>query len=328
MRNGNMRTLLGVSGVLALGFVLLWTAGRIGGQSDGTPKVGDAPKVGAAQTAAQTGVPAGDEASIRTAIEKYATSMKTGDLKQILDNWTADADFTDEDGQIHKGHEAIGKLFTANLKDLKSGKSAIKIESLRFLSPDVATMEGSIEFTPENGVVEFNRFGAVWAKRNGAWLIASARDLPELEGRIGERGMKELQWLAGDWTAEDRGTTIKLNVKPGLGGKFAFMKYDIKTPKEEMTVLQVLGFDPVEGSLRSWVFDSRGGFGDSLWTRENNLWTSLSSGVLPSGQIGSSINLVQVTGPNSFTWKSTQREVEGQPIPDSELKYTRVADGR
>jgi uncharacterized protein (TIGR02246 family) len=327
-----MRTLLGVSGVLALGFLLLWNGGRIGGQSDGAPKVGDATKAGAvqalAQTAAQPAAPAGDEAAVRAAIEKYALSMKTGDLKQILDYWTTDADFTDEDGQVHKGHEAIGKLFAANLKDLKSGKSGIKIESLRFLTPDVAAMEGAIEFTPENGIPEFNRFSAVLAKRDGAWRIASARDLPELEGKVGERGMKELQWLAGDWTADDHGTIVKLNVKPGLDGRFAFMKYDIKTPKEQMTVLQVLGFDPVEGTLRSWAFDSRGGFGDSLWTRENNVWTSLSSGVLPSGQIGSSINLVQVTGPNSFTWKSTQREVEGQPIPDAELKYTRVVENR
>jgi uncharacterized protein (TIGR02246 family) len=295
-----MRAWLCVCGVFALGLGFLWAGGQGGSAAKG------------------------NEAAIRAAVSAYAAALKTGDLQSILANWAADAEFTDEAGKVHKGRAAIGKLFEADLKDLKAGKSVVHIEALRFLTADVATMEGAVEFTPENGVLESNRFSAVWTKADGRWLIASARDLPELEGNVAERGMKELQWLTGDWAAQDKGTTIKLNVKPDLGGKFAFMKYDIKTEKESMTVLQILGYDPVEASLRSWVFDSGGGYGESLWSRQNAVWTSETVGVLPTGQMGTSVNLVRVTSPDSFTWTSTQREVEGQPIPDHELKYTRV----
>jgi uncharacterized protein (TIGR02246 family) len=265
-----------------------------------------------------------DDASIRAAVEQYEKTLKTGDLKAILSNWTADADFTDEDGKVFRGRDAIGKLFQENLKELKAGKSALKIESLRFLTPEVVTMSGAVEFTRPEGVIETNRFSAVWTKKDGRWLIASARDLPDREGQAGERGMKELQWLAGDWTAEDRGTTVKLSVRPELSGKFALMRYEIKGPKETLTVLQLLGYDPIQGALRSWAFDSRGGFGESLWSRENSVWTSESVGVLPSGQTGSAVNYVRILSPNSFMWQSTRREVEGQPIPDHELKYNRV----
>jgi uncharacterized protein (TIGR02246 family) len=265
-----------------------------------------------------------DDASIRAAVEQYEKTLKTGDLKAILSNWTADADFTDEDGKVFQGRDAIGKLFQENLKELKAGKSALKIESLRFLTPEVVTMSGAVEFTRPEGVIETNRFSAVWTKKDGRWLIASARDLPDREGLAGERGMKELQWLTGDWTAEDRGTTVKLSVRPELSGKFALMRYEIKGPKEALTVLQLLGYDPIQGALRSWAFDSRGGFGESLWSRENAVWTSESVGVLPSGQTGSAVNYVRILSPNSFMWQSTRREVEGQPIPDHELKYNRV----
>jgi len=192
-----MRASLCVCGVFALGLGFLWAGGQGGSAAKG------------------------DEAAIRAAVSAYAESLKSGDLKGILANWTADAEFTDESGKVHKGRAAIGKLFEADLKELKAGKSVLHIEALRFLTPDVATMEGAVEFTPENGVLESNRFSAVWTKVDGRWLIASARDLPELEGRVAERGMKELQWLTGDWLAQDRGTTVKLNVKPDLGGKFA-----------------------------------------------------------------------------------------------------------
>lgn len=35
-----------------------------------------------------------------------------------------------------------------------------------------------------------------------------------------------------------------------------------------------------------------------------------------------------MNGPDSFVWQATEREVEGQPIPDSEIKYTRVQASR
>jgi len=269
-----------------------------------------------------------DEASLRAAVDAYAVSLKTGDLKVILANWTPDADFTDENGTIFKGRDAVGTLFEENLKDLKTGKSGIRIDHLRFLTPDVATMDGAIEFTPAGSALETNRFSAVWTRKEGRWLIASARDLPELEGQAGERGLKELEWMTGDWIAEDKGATVKLSVKPELDGKFGLMKFEIKSAKGTLNVVQLIGFDPLEGALRSWAFDSRGGFGESIWSRKNAVWTSETTGVLPTGQAGSSVNFVRMTGPDSFTWQSTQREVDGQPIPDHELKYTRVAAKR
>jgi uncharacterized protein (TIGR02246 family) len=276
----------------------------------------------------QGGATANDEAGVRAAVEAYAGAMKSGDLSTIMAYWAGDADFTDDTGTCSKGREAISKLFAENLADLKAGKTFIKIDTLRFLSPDVVVMDGAIEFTPADGPLESNRFSSVWTKKSGKWVIASARDLPESEGQAADRGMKEMQWLVGDWVAEDRGTTIRLNVKPELNGKFAIMKYEIKGPKESIAVMQILGWDPTEGALRSWAFDSRGGFGESAWVRDGSVWTGDTAGVLPTGQVGTAVNIIRLTGPNSFIWQSTLREVGGQPIPDHEIKYTRVVGNR
>src|SRR5438128_2003751 len=96
------------------------------------------------QAGGQAGAGNTGEASIRAALNQYAVALKAGDLKAILSYWAADADFTDEGGKAVKGRDAIGKLFEQNLKDLKDGKSEIKIASLRFLTPDVAVMEGGV----------------------------------------------------------------------------------------------------------------------------------------------------------------------------------------
>jgi uncharacterized protein (TIGR02246 family) len=271
---------------------------------------------------------ANDEAALRATVDAYSASLGTGDLNAIMNHWSPDADFTSDSGDVTKGRDAIGKLMAANLAELKTGKSAVKIDTIRFLTNDVAAMDGAVEFTPANGPLESNRFSAVWARKNGRWIIASARDLPEGEEHVADRGMKELQWLVGEWTAQDRDTSIKLTVKSELDGKFAFGKFEIKNPKQTIIVYQMLGYDPTEGSLRAWTFDSRGGFGETVWERDGSNWAGDNAVVLPTGQVGTSYNTIQMMGPNQFKWHATNREIEGQPIPDSEITYNRVTTAR
>ena len=52
-----------------------------------------------------------------------------------------------------------------------------------------------------------------------------------------------------------------------------------------MTVTQRIGWDPLTKQIKSWVFDSEGGYGDGLWTRKGNQWVIKSTGVLPDGRI-------------------------------------------
>lgn len=307
-----MRQLLIVAAVATGGLGILWA---------------NAQERRAAAPAAAPAV-AGDEAGVRAALAAYGTAQKTGDLNAILSFWAPDADFTDDSGEVVRGRDNIGKLFAANLADLKAGRSTVKLDSLRFLSPDVATLEGQVEFTPASGVAEVNRFSAVMTHRGNRWIIASARDLPETNAQTADRFVSELKWLVGEWHASDRGTTVTLTVKPELDGKFAFAKYDIKGPNHALVVYQMIGFDPVNGTLRSWIFDSRGNFGEAEWARENAIWSSDSTTVLATGQVGSSINSIQMLGPNQFKWRSASREVDGQPLPDQELTYTRAGASR
>jgi len=46
--------------------------------------------------------------------------------------------------------------------------------------------------------------------------------------------------------------------------------------------------------------------------------------VLPDGQIGSSVMTWKQDGPAGLLWKSTEREVGGDLLPDAEHKYQRV----
>jgi len=269
--------------------------------------------------------PSTADGGVRQAAAAYGTALHKGDLDGILSFWTNDADYMDDTGRTYKGREALGKLYQPALEGLKKGKIAVVVDSVRLLKPDVAVVDGAIDFTPVDGPFDRNRFSSVWTRTNDRWQIASARELPDLEGDAADRCQKDLAWLVGDWMAEDKETTIKMTCKPIIGNKFLRMEFDVKNPSGEFTIWQIVGWDPVEALVRSWTFDSRGGFGSGEWTRDANKWLGETHGVLANGVSGSSNITVKMQGHDAFIWKATDREIDGKPIPDSELKYTRAS---
>jgi len=86
----------------------------------------------------------------------------------------------------------------------------------------------------------------------------------------------------------------------------------------------VIGWDPVAKSVRSWMFDSDGGFGEGTWTRDGNRWTVKFNQTLADGREGSATNIYTHLDANSFTWQSIDRKVAGQPLPNvGEVKVIR-----
>lgn len=276
----------------------------------------------------QTGAPpANDDQTLRQSAKAYAEALDRGDLAAIQAAWTPDADYIDEAGNTFKGREAIGKLFKQALPSLKANKTVYKLTAIRFIKPDVAVTDGDADITAADGSTDHSRFTAVWTKVGDQWLIASARDLPTAADPLaGDRRLKDLEWMVGDWTATDKTMTIKMVARWVMNRKFLKLEFAIAVPDAPpMLVVNYVGWDPTEGELRGWTFDSRGGFGNAAWIRDGATWMVDSSSVLPSGQTGSSTYVIKATGVEAFTWRATEREVDGQPLPDHELKYTKVA---
>jgi hypothetical protein len=73
------------------------------------------------------------------------------------------------------------------------------------------------------------------------------------------------------------------------------------------------------------VFDSDGGFAEAYWRRDGNRWIVGTSGVLPDGGTGGSTNIYEFVDENSFVWRATERDVDGQPLADAEVKFVRPA---
>jgi len=271
--------------------------------------------------------PAGDEQGLRKAIAAYIDAMNKGSLEARLAFWAADADHVDESGKVTRGRDAIAALLKKGQAELKGTKVTGSILSVRFLRPEVALVDGFIEFVGPDGSKESNRYAIVWTKSGDKWLISSARDfsaeadsLPSLASAQ----LVQLEWLVGQWEGQHDKAGVALVCRWDRNKSFLLMEYEVKrTGEEPLWVTQRVGWDGYNGLIRSWVFDSRGGFGEGYWERDGNHWMVGESGILPDGGAGGATLVYEFLDANHFAWRSQDREIDGQPVANSEIKFVR-----
>jgi uncharacterized protein (TIGR02246 family) len=270
-----------------------------------------------------------DEQTIRKSADDYVAAYNKGDIEAVMAYWAQDADYVDEAGKTHRGKEKIASLFTAGMEDLKNHKLALKVIGVRFIKPDVAIEDGEARLTAPGGETSSSRYTAVWTKTGDRWLLSSVREISSAEP-AGESSnaqyLEPLDWVVGEWVSDDKGPKVTLAAKWALDKNFIVMDYTVERKDQPAgRVAQWIGFDPASGQIKSWTFDSSGGHGEGLWTRDGNTWNADVTGVLPDGRVGSARNSLRFVDDTHVQWRSTGRNVEGQPMPDAEVTFVRKA---
>src|SRR5262249_44344843 len=90
-----------------------------------------------------------------------------------------------------------------------------------------------------------------------------------------------------------------------------------------MQVSQRIGWDPIAKQIRSWVFDSEGGFGESLWSRDGDSWVIKATGVRPDGKTASATNVLVPAGKDGYVVRARDRMVGDEVSPPTEFKVVR-----
>lgn len=128
--------------------------------------------------------------------------------------------------------------------------------------------------------------------------------------------LDSLRWMIGEWG--DQSGEGGIGVKCMAYGKRGFLKREFKLQIDDetsMEVVQMVGYDPVLERVQSWTFDTEGGYGTAIWSREGDRWTIKTSFQLASGETASSTNIITKVDENTIRWKSVNRQVGGQIQP-------------
>jgi len=264
-----------------------------------------------------------DETAIRGNIEGFVKAYNAGDAKAIAALFTPDGEAWDKEGNEAEGREAIEKVFAKIFKDTPEKKLEVFVGSIKFIGADLAVETGTTKETEPNEPPDIDRYTVLHVKRDGKWLMALAKDE---EGPLptAHESLRPLAWLVGEWVDDGGSTVVRSTCRWSEDKNFLLQEFRLEmSGRDAMNVSQRIGWDPVRKRIRSWVFDSEGGFGESLWTRDGDDWIIRATGVRPDGTTGSSTNRLIPSGPDGYVWRSTDRIVGDDVQPPTEVKVVR-----
>lgn len=261
-----------------------------------------------------------DEAAVRALAAQFADAFNKHDAVAIATQFTENARVIDEDGHAVDGRAAIRERFTIAFEANPELKVDFATDTLRFVSPDVAVEEGRA--SAQGGSLS-GMYTVLYVKHDGRWQIAGVRDHANVEEapESPHARLEELAWLVGDWVDEsDDETVVRTTCAWSDDGNYLIRHFKIEAAgKPVMSGSQRIGWDPQRKQIRTWVFDSDGGFSEGFVTRAaENQWVVKMTGTLSDGAAVSATNVITREHPDTMRWLSMDRTVGGEALPDAE----------
>lgn len=323
MTNTTIRMRLALVGALAVAAALaeLCGVGQAQGPASTTPAAENTTATPSQPAASDSAVSPAEQAAaeqaIRGEVAEFTKAFNAGDAKAAAGLFTADGEITAEDGTSHQGRDAIEREFASDFKEHPKATIKDEILSIRLVTPTMAVEEGNATVVndPEQPP-ERSSYEAIHVKENGQWRMASARDLPG-EQLSGVDELQQLHWLIGDWVDESPDSTVHTSYRWSDDHHFIVSDFSANIQGQlAIQGTQRIGWDPVAKTIRSWAFDSEGGFLEGTWTRNDRQWIIENKGVTADGKTASSTSTLTHLHNHRMIWESHDRIVGGEKTPD------------
>jgi uncharacterized protein (TIGR02246 family) len=258
-----------------------------------------------------------DETAIRKAVESYVEAYNRGDAAAAATYWSRDGSYLTQTGEYAKGPDKIRPALEKFLAENKGIQVKVAVFDVQRQSDGRAIAKGFATFRRPGEENEEVSLTATYVKEKGAWKLLKVEEEESPVPLATIAALGELEWLIGDWV--DRDDTGIVETSFSWTKDYAFINGTFRVTAGDSVDIegtQVIGWDPVTKKIRSWIFDSKAGFGEGEWSSAGNRWTVKVKSTLGTGEKASSINIYNYVDPNSFTWQSVSREVDGELLPD------------
>ncbi len=269
-----------------------------------------------------------DEQALRALVTEFTKAFNAGDVKAVSALFTTDARLITMDGRTVNGRAAIEQLFASSFEQYPGQTIEVKTESVRFLGADSAIEEGTTTITSpppageQRGSSETTRYSAAYVKRDGKWLQDSIRDYPSANSAVeltAHEHLEELAWLVGEWVDESDAAEVHTTCRWSENQSFLLRSFQVRIRgRAALSGTQRIGWDPRLKQVRSWVFDSDGGFSEGFWSRDGERWVIKTAGVLKDGRTASATNILTRVNKDTMKWASEDRTFGADVLADAE----------
>lgn len=260
----------------------------------------------------------GPQSQIEQAVKNYVSAFNKHDATGLAATWSTTGIYTSKTSGIElKGRDNLQKAFAEYFKENDTAKLAVTTESIEFVSPNVAIETGQAVVTNGDQPKDATNYSAVYVKTGDAWLIdrLSEEGIPKPKPSHHEH-LKELEWLVGEWVDQDEGFVIDTTCSWTKNQNHLFRVFKVTTPEGvAMSGIEIIGWDPAEKKIRSWVFDSDGSFVKAEWKPTSNGWTKSNRATFTDGKKGSSLTVLEKTEDGNIKWQQVNRVADGEILP-------------
>jgi uncharacterized protein (TIGR02246 family) len=269
--------------------------------------------------------PAAIQAALRAEAEATVKAFNAADAAGLAAAFFEAGELVDEDGNVYAGRGEIAGLFGKFFERFPKASLEMEVTAARPVGETIAVEEGVRRITVDAGAAAAQmRYVAVRMKQGDKWPVVSYREFADDPPPTPREMLGAVEWLVGDWVDEsDEGRTA-ISYRWSEDGNFVIGEYNLTIggkPAGKST--QRIGWDPVEGELRSWTFDSDGGFAEGEWAADGDGWIVKSEATMPDGSTGSATVTITPRDQDHFVVVSTDRIVGGTPEPDFKLVVAR-----
>jgi uncharacterized protein (TIGR02246 family) len=256
--------------------------------------------------------------AIQKTVDAYTEAFNKGDAAALSRLWTEQAEFQTPAGETLKGRDALRQSFEQYFSETEDARLELADVQIEVISPSVARETGTARvLVPEQEPSE-TAYEAIHVKTASGWKIDRVTETePETVASNYDK-LKELEWLIGTWVDRDENSTIETTCRWTTNRNFIQRSFRVVTEDGvEFEGTQIIGWDPAAETIRSWLFDSDGGFAIARWTNTGaGQWTVQTLSVMPDGSRASSTNVYDLLDENTVQFKSIGRSVAGELLPN------------
>lgn len=277
------------------------------------------------QTAATTQVSAkevtaekdGNKQAILANVKSYMDAFNRKDTKAVLALFTDDCEVIESDGTVARGLKELETEIMESFAGEPNAKISVDVESLRLVANEVAIEEGKVSYYPDGKTLAAETsYVVTHVKKGGRWLMSYARSFDRVALSPYDR-LRDLEWLVGDWVDEGEDSLIESSYRWDTSKTFLLQDFTIRVKgRDVLKGTQRIGWDPLSKQIKGWVFDSAGGFAESLWNEvDDDDWVIKSRGTTFDGKVVTMTNRLNRLSKDRFEFESRDRIVGEDLMP-------------
>ncbi len=276
-------------------------------------EVGDASEGDAAEVAAEVEL-------IQQQIASYIKAFNKGDAEAVAKHWTKEGEFLTSGGTLLEGYDALKNGFAKYFSETKSAKIELIDPQIEILSPSIARETGTTRVVAPEQEPSDTSYQAMYVKTAAGWKLDSVREQPESSPAPSHyQQLQALEWMVGTWVDESGEMQVETTCRWTTNQNFLVRSFKVYAQDGiNFEGTQVIGWDPSTERIRSWMFDSDGGFGTGVWSENGNGWTVHKLNILPDGKRASATHMYEQLDDNSLEFRSVGRQVDGELLPSIE----------